>query len=72
MLAATQKCPKLFLSARSQVRECGFSGDSLDMKIPSLANIEVLLVDSSTIKTAHLVSKIIQELAAVLLMKKKL
>lgn len=39
---------------------CDFSCDSLDIKkIKVVANIEVLLVESSTIKTAHLVSKII-------------
>ena len=60
MLVATQKCPKLSVSARSQVRECGFSGGSLDIKsVQSVANIGMLLVDSSTIKTAYLVSKII-------------
>lgn len=54
-----------------EVRESGFSGYSLYIKkIWSVANIEVLLIDSSTVKTAHLVSQI-KELADVLLIKTK-
>lgn len=54
-----------------EVRESGFSGYSLNIKkIWSVANIEVLLIDSSTVKTAHLVSQI-KELADVFLIKTK-
>lgn len=72
MLVATRNYAKFYVSAKSQVRECGFPGVSVDMKIQSVANTEVLLVDSSTIKTARLVSKIIWELAVALLVKKTL
>lgn len=59
-LLQDKKCLQLYVSARSQVRGCGFSGVSLDIrKIQSVADIELLLVDSSTIKNAHPVSKII-------------